>query len=87
MSDEVSQDNLKSWEDRQAVNDKIVDDFTHGILGVDKYYDPIAEKTVELPSGYNNVWTNSLGEYVLADDPGYNPNIGSNLNWQPMNLG
>ncbi len=78
---------MRAREDRQAVNDKIVDDFTHGILSVDKYYDPIAEKTVELPSGYNNVWTNSLGEYVLADDRSYNPNIGSNLNWQPMNPG
>ena len=87
MSDEISQDNLKSWEDRQAANDKLVDDFTHGILGVDSYYDPIAEKTVELPSGYNNAWTNSLGEYILADDPSYNPNIGSNLNWQPMITG
>jgi hypothetical protein len=87
MSDEISQDSLKSWEDRQAANDKIVDDFTHGILGVDSYYDPIAEKTVELPSGYNNAWTNSLGEYILADDPSYNPNIGSNLDWQPMKTG
>ena len=83
-SDEISQDNLKSWEDRQAINDKIVDDFTHGILEVDKYYDPIAEKTVELPSGYTNAWTNSLGEYILSDSPSYNPNIGSNLNWQQM---
>jgi hypothetical protein len=87
MSDEISQDNLKSWEARQAANDKLVDDFTHGILGVDSYYDPIAEKAVELPSGYKNAWTNSLGEYILADDPSFNPNIGSNLNWQPMKTG
>ena len=87
MSDEISEDNLKSWEDRQAANDRLVDDFTHGILGVDSYYDPIAEKTVELPSGYDNAWTNSLGEYILADDPSYNPNIGSNLDWQPMKTG
>ncbi len=83
-SDEISADNMKSWEDRQAINDKMVDDFTHGILGVDSYYDPIAEKTVELPSGYTNAWTNSLGEYILSDSADYNPNIGSNLNWQQM---
>jgi Zn-dependent M16 (insulinase) family peptidase len=35
MSDEISQDNLKSWEDRQAANDKLVDDFTHGIVYLD----------------------------------------------------
>ena len=87
MSDEISSENQKAWEDRQATNDKLVDDFTHGILGVDSYYDPIAEKTIELPSGYNNAWTNSLGEYILADSPSFNPNIGSNLNWQPMKTG
>ena len=27
-------------------------------------------------------WTNSRGEYVLSEDIDYNPNIGSNQNWQ-----
>lgn len=29
-------------------------------------------------------WTNSLGEYILSDDPNFNPNVGSKLNWQNM---
>jgi len=84
MSDEISQDSMQAWEESQAANDKLVDDFTHGVLGVDSYYDPLAEKTVELPSEYTSAWSNSLGEYILSDSADYNPNIGSNLNWQEM---
>jgi hypothetical protein len=29
-------------------------------------------------------WTNSLGEYILSDKPNFNPNVGSNLNWQSI---
>jgi hypothetical protein len=39
---------------------------------------------VELPSGYNNAWCNNRGEYILVDDPNFNPNESSNLNWVPM---
>jgi len=39
---------------------------------------------MELPGGYRQAWTNSLGEYILSDDPNYNPNIGSNVNWTEM---
>ena len=84
MSDEIREDNLRSWENRQAVGDRIAEDFSQYVRGVDEYYDPIEEKPVELPSGYDNAWTNANGEYIISDDPNYNPNIGSNLNWEQM---
>lgn len=83
-SDEISDMTMDSYNQRQEVHDKISENFSDYIRGVDKYYDPIEEKPVELPSGYNNAWTNSLGEYIVSDDPSFNPNIGSNLNWQNM---
>jgi hypothetical protein len=84
MSDEIREDNLKSWYDRQAVGDRIAEDFSQYMRGVDEYYDPIGGKPVELPSGYDNAWTNANGEYIISDNPNYNPNIGSNLNWERM---
>jgi uncharacterized protein (UPF0297 family) len=81
---EISDQMMKSYEDRQKVYDKISDNFSHHIRGVDEYYNPLEGKTVELPSGYDNVWTNNLGEYVLSESPSYNPNVGSNLNWQKI---
>lgn len=39
---------------------------------------------VELPSGYGNAWTNGLGEYVLSDEPGFDPNRGSDQDWRKI---
>lgn len=83
-SNEISDMMMESYNQRQAVNDKISKNFSHYIRGVDEYHDPIGGKPVELPSGYKNAWSNSLGEYILSDDPNFNPNIGSKKNWQMM---
>ncbi|MEO0124450.1 MAG: hypothetical protein ABIL69_10670 [candidate division WOR-3 bacterium] len=85
-SSEMREDQQRAWEYRQGVNEKIAQNFSDYIRGVDQYYDPFAEKRVELPTGYKNVWSNNLGEYILTDDPNYNPNVGSNLNWQEIHL-
>lgn len=84
ISDEIREDNLKSWYERQAVGDRIAEDFSQYIRGVDEYYDPIEGRPVELPAGYDNAWVNASGEYIISDNPNFNPNINSNLNWEPM---
>lgn len=83
-SNEISDMMMDSYNQRQAVNDHISENFSDYMLGVDKYYDPGSETNVKLPGGYNNAWANSSGEYILSDDPNYNPNTGSNLNWQKI---
>jgi len=85
-SSEMREDQQRSWEYRQEINDKIAQNFSDYMRGVDQYYDPFAEKRVELPTGYKNVYSNNLGEYILTDDPNYNPNVGSNLTWQKLDL-
>jgi hypothetical protein len=82
---QIREENLKSWEGRQATKDRLVKDFCHNIRGVEEYHDPAKGGPVELPAGYNNAWINGLGEYIVSDSPSYNPNIGSNLHWQRMN--
>jgi hypothetical protein len=79
---EIREDRMKAWTERQAVNDRIVDDFCRGIRGVELYHDPFENKPVELPGGYGNVWANRSGEYILTESPGFNPNVGSNVEWQ-----
>lgn len=83
-SNEISDMIMETYENRQAVYDKISTNFSQAIRGVDEYYDPIAEQPVELPIGYDRAWTNSLGEYILSDDYSFDPNAGSNRNWQQM---
>jgi hypothetical protein len=85
-SDQISQENLQDWEQRQSVNDRLTTDFCNQILEIQPYSNPIDGTTVDLPSGYNNAWVNGNGEYILADNPNFNPNIESNSNWQPMTI-
>ncbi|MCX6234876.1 MAG: hypothetical protein NT175_09185 [Bacteroidetes bacterium] len=81
-SDQIREENMQQYYERDAIGDRISENFSQYIRGVDEYYDPVAGKPVELPSGYDNAWSNPLGEYIVAEDPSFNPNIGSNLNWQ-----
>jgi hypothetical protein len=81
---EISDDMMRSWEERQGVYDRLSERFSQNIRSVDEYYDPVSERSVELPAGYRNAWVNGLGEYVIAEQEDYNPNIGSNQNWQQM---
>ncbi len=64
--------------------DRLSERFSQNIRSVDAYYDPVSERSVELPAGYQNAWVNGLGEYVIAEQGDFNPNIGSNQNWQRM---
>lgn len=81
---EISEDMQRSWEQRQGVYDRLSERFSQNIRSVDEYYDPVSERSVELPAGYRNAWVNGLGEYVITEQEDYNPNIGSNQNWQRM---
>ncbi len=81
---EIREQNLNDWYAKQAVYDRLSTDWSRTIRGVDAFYDPHREEVVELPGGYGQAWANNLGEYILTDSLDYNPNIGSNLSWQPM---
>lgn len=81
---EISDMMMQAYNERQAVNDRIADKFSHYVRGVEKYYDPLNQKPVELPTGYENAWTNGIGDYIVSDSPSFDPNIGSNQNWRRM---
>ncbi|MEK9137495.1 MAG: hypothetical protein AAB393_10265, partial [Bacteroidota bacterium] len=81
---EISDMMMESYNNRQKVYDRLSENFSQHIRGVDEYYNPVEQRGVELPSGYREGWTNALGEYILSDDPNFNPNEGSNLTWHRM---
>ena len=83
-SNDISDSNFKAWQQDQSIKDQLANDFSNNILGVQAYKNPFDGSTVDLPSGYNNVWGNSLGEYILSDSASYNPNLESNLSWRQM---
>lgn len=81
---EIREQNLQQWYSRQAIYDRISVQQSRTIRGVDGFFDPHREEVVELPSGYGHAWANNLGEYILTEDPNFNPNVHSNLHWEPM---
>ena len=80
----MREDQQRAWEQRQQVSDRIVQNFSDHILGVERYADPRAGKEVELPAGYGHAWANDLGEYIVSESPSYNPNRDSNQHWEQL---
>ncbi|NPV87131.1 MAG: hypothetical protein HPY45_14125 [Anaerolineae bacterium] len=83
-SREIREQNLQSWYHRQEVQDRQNLEWSRAMRGVEGFYDPHREQVVELPSGYGHAWANNLGEYIVTEDPNFNPNLFSNLHWEEM---
>jgi hypothetical protein len=83
-SEQMNESTMKQYEKRQDVYDGVSENFSEYMRNTEHYHNPFEDKEVELPSGYSHVWTNTSGEYIFSDSPSYNPNIGSNKNWEEM---
>lgn len=70
-----------SWRRRQQAEDRASREFSEYIRGTEHYQDPVNDTRVELPGGYDHAWANALGEYILSNDAGFNPNLDSNVSW------
>jgi hypothetical protein len=77
---ETSDMMFESWQKRSQAYDRIFDNYSRSLRGVDTYADPISSRQVELPNGYRHAWSNG-SDYVLSDDPAFNPNTGSTQTW------
>jgi hypothetical protein len=81
---EIREQNLQDWYSRQDVYERQSVEWSRQIRDMEGFYDPHQQEVVELPAGYGHAWANALGEYVLTDDPHFNPNLDSNQHWEPM---
>jgi hypothetical protein len=76
---------MQVYQNRSASFDRMFDNYSQALRGVDTYVDPVNNWNIELPTGYGNAWTNGT-DYVFSDSPSYNPNIGGpGGNWTQMN--
>ncbi|WP_020585783.1 hypothetical protein [Desulfobacter curvatus] len=75
----------QSWRTRQQAEDRAAREFSEYIRGTENYQDPSSGNSVELPGGYDHAWANPLGEYILSNDAGFNPNQNSGNNWIEIN--
>jgi hypothetical protein len=81
-SDEILALNRKAWESQQASSDRVMERFSDSVRGVERYEDPFERRAVELPSGYAEVWSSPSGEYILSNDPSFDPSVGSSIDWR-----
>jgi hypothetical protein len=56
------------------------------IRGVQTYCDPATGGTFELSNQYDHAWLNGANEYVMSDDPTFNPNGKLNGRWNQLEV-
>jgi hypothetical protein len=52
--------------------------------GVETYQDAYKGESIQLPASYREYWANAAGEYILSEQVGYDPNVGSHVEWKKM---
>ena len=74
---------MQVYQNKSASFDRMFDNYSQALRGVDSYVDPVNNWNIELPTGYNNAWTNGT-DYVFSDSPSYNPNVSGGGSWTQM---
>jgi len=74
---------MQVYQNKSASFDRMFDNYSQALRGVDTYVDPVNNWNIELPTGYSNAWTNGT-DYVFSDSPSYNPNVSGGGNWTQM---
>jgi hypothetical protein len=81
-SDSISRSTSEAWEAQQASYDRVYGEISEQIRGVETYDNPFEGRSVELPNDYRYAWVSAGGEYALSDSAGFNPNLGSTVEWR-----
>ena len=55
-----------------------------GIRGVQTFRNPATGATMELSNQYDHAWLNGSNEYIMSDDPNFNPNGQLSGNWNQL---
>jgi hypothetical protein len=64
--------------------DQSVHGFDQNIRGVQTFRDPSTGNTFELSNQYDHAWLNGANEYVMSDDPNFNPNTALSGSWSEL---
>jgi hypothetical protein len=81
---EISKTITEGWQQRQNVQDQAAANFSRAIRGVETYRNPATGETVDLDNRYAHAWTSASGEYLLSDDPNFDPNVVLREKWTAL---
>jgi hypothetical protein len=57
---------------------------SQGIRGVQTFRDPTTGNTMELSNMYDHAWLNGSDEYIMSEDPNFNPNGQLSGDWNEL---
>lgn len=86
-NDEVTDVRRQAYLRQEAARSRINAAFLDSVRGLYTYRNPFDGQPVQLPSGYLASWASPVGEYLLSNEPNYNPSARSNSNWQRLQRG
>lgn len=85
-NDEILAMYHSAWEQQQKSQDAVADSWSRYMRGEERYEDPYKGDSIALPSGYDDAWVSSSGEYLLSNQAGFDPNVGSTIEWRRMEV-
>ena len=84
QSEDVLDISFNGWKRRNAISDAGQSQYVNSIHEQTTYHNPVAGQTINLPSYYQNVYTDQLGNYILHNDANYQINTDpafNNVEW------
>jgi hypothetical protein len=83
-ADDIANIRRQQFENQQRTQDRTAEGFSQMTRGVESYRNPDTGETVELSNLYGNAWVNNRGEYLLSDQPGFDPAVTFKQDWKPL---
>jgi hypothetical protein len=83
-AEDISNIRRQSFENTQRSQEHISEQFSQNMRGVETYRNPSTGETVDLSNQYGQAWVNNRGEYLLSDQPGFDPSVTFKEDWKPL---
>ena len=80
----ITQTYLHMSANAQRVSDIGFHAADQNIRDVQTFRDPSTGRTIELSNQYGHAWLNGANEYVMSDDPNFNPNAQLSGSWNEL---
>jgi hypothetical protein len=83
----IGQIYTRVWASQQQAYGQLAQQYSETVRGVETFHDGRASpglERVEVPGGYREAWSNGRGEYILSNDPNFDPAVTFREGWERM---
>jgi hypothetical protein len=84
LDNAITQTYMHMSSNAQRVSDQGFHATDQNLRDVQTYRDPSSGRTFELSNQYNHAWLNGANQYVMSDDPSFNPNSALPGSWNEL---